>query len=172
MEFAKNTFYRREDIYSEFDLMRSKTGDNLSEPYVATAIIVYNCIDGCRDMDYADMKAAMIEKERKRTDDLKRLCDEGSNPEYNHKTFFLPMKMFQSPVRVPAWMFRKYDIEILNLNDIEKVALAHVIYFTNAHNETGYMAMSCNIENWCRCTPDEADSRLSVGQRYRGCCFR
>ncbi len=85
----------------------------------------------------------------------------GGSEEYNNSVSLFPIGKIPSPVRIPCWMFRKFkhnpDFE---LDDIEKVAMAHVIHFTNCDNTTGYIECSGHIENWCKCTVEEAHNAL------------
>ena len=93
--------------------------------------------------------------------DILRQLNIGGTEEYSNTITLFPIGRIQSPVRIPAWMFRKYpNHKQLELNDIEKVAMAHVIHFTNPCNPTGYVECSGNIENWCKCSVEEAHNAL------------
>lgn len=111
------------------------------------------------------MDSEIIAKYHKAEDDLRadilRQLKVGGSPEYDEKITLFPIGLIQSPVRIPAWMFRKYpNHKQLELDDIEKVAMAHVIHFTNPSNPTGYIECSGNIENWCKCSVEEAHNAL------------
>lgn len=102
-----------------------------------------------------------IEEETERQKALLEQLKIGGTEEFNKRIHLFPLGLIPSPVRIPAWMFRKYphnpDFE---LDDIEKVAMAHVIHFTNCDNPTGYIECSGNIENWCKCSVEEAHNAL------------
>ena len=102
-----------------------------------------------------------IDEETERNNKILEDLKVGGSEEYCNKISLFPIGKLQSPVRIPTWMFRKFpnnpDFE---LNDIEKVAMAHVIHFTNCDNPTGYIECSGNIENWCKCTVKEAHDAL------------
>lgn len=106
------------------------------------------------------MESYIAEEEARQAEIIRQLKVGGSE-EYNNKISLFPLGLIPSPVRIPAWMFRKYphnpDFE---LDDIEKVAMAHVIHFTNCANPTGYIECSGNIENWCKCSVEEAHNAL------------
>ena len=116
-----------------------------------------------RDDDLLDDYIKMC---RDKEDELnKKIVDDlmvGASDEYKESYHLFPLGLFQSPVRIPAWMFRTFPNahKNFNLNDIEKVAMAHVIHFTNAENPTGYLQCSGNIENWTKCSVAEADAAL------------
>ena len=112
------------------------------------------------DPDKAWMKKYIKEEEDLEQEILRQLKVGGSE-EYNNSITLFPLGKLQSPVRIPSWMFRKFpnnpDFE---LDDIEKVAMAHVIHFTNCDSPTGYIECSGNIENWCKCSVEEAHNAL------------
>lgn len=86
----------------------------------------------------------------------------GGSEEYNNSISLFPIGTIPSPVRIPCWMFRKFPKhKFLELDDLEKVALAHVIHFTNADNPYGYIECSGDIESYCRCTVEEAHNALN-----------
>lgn len=102
-----------------------------------------------------------IEKENERSEKILEQLKIGGSEEYNKKISLFPIGMLQSPVRIPTWMFRKFpDNPDFELDDIEKVAMAHVIHFTNCDNPTGYIECSGHIENWCKCSVEEAHNAL------------
>ena len=106
-------------------------------------------------------KREYIEKEEDLQADILRQLKLGGTPEYNAKIALLPLGKIQSPVRIPCWMFRKFPYnKDFELDDIEKVAMAHVIHFTNIDNPTGYIECSGNIENWCKCSVEQAHNAL------------
>ena len=102
-----------------------------------------------------------IKEEEDREQEILRQLKIGGTEEYNNSIKLFPLGKIQSPVRIPSWMFRKFpnnpDFE---LDDIEKVAMAHVIHFTNCDNPTGYVECSGNIENWCKCSVEDAHNAL------------
>lgn len=102
-----------------------------------------------------------IDKETELQNDILRQLKYGGSPEYNAKISLFPLGKIQSPVRIPSWMFRKFPYnKTFELDDIEKVAMAHVIHFTNCDNPTGYIECSGHIENWCKCSVEEAHNAL------------
>ena len=85
----------------------------------------------------------------------------GGTEEYNNQIKLFPIGKMQSPVRIPSWMFRKFKHHpVLELDDIERVALAHVIHFTTASTPYGYIECSGDIENWCKCSVEDAHNAL------------
>ena len=115
----------------------------------------------CRDRKQEDAENEFIQGYVKKEEELEqRILDDlkvGGNEDYNSHICLFPLGDIPSPVRIPSWMFRKYpETPNLELDDIEKVALAHVIYFTNRDNDTGYIECSGHVENWCKCTVAEA----------------
>lgn len=107
------------------------------------------------------MKQQYLEKEYRLQSNIIAQLKIGGSEEYNKNLTLFPLGKIPSPVRVPAWMFRKYkDHRFLELDDIEKVAMAHVIHFTHAGNPCGYIECSGDIENWCKCSVEEAHDAL------------
>ena len=107
-------------------------------------------------------KEDFIKLENQLRDNIIKQLKVGGNPEYDKVISNLfPIGKIPSPVKMPAWMFRKYPHhKQLELSDIEKVAMAHVIHFSLPGNLTGYIECSGNIENWCKCTVEEAHEAL------------
>lgn len=102
-----------------------------------------------------------IEKEEKLQQKILEELKVGGSEDYNENISLFPLGKIPSPVRIPAWMFRKYpETPNLELDDIEKVAMAHVIHFTNCDNYTGYIECSGHIENWCKCSVAAAHNAL------------
>lgn len=85
----------------------------------------------------------------------------GATDEFRENYFFFPMGLIHPPVQMPSWMFRelKYHKNLLE-GDLERVALAHVIHFTAPDCPTGYMECTGHIENWCKCSVQEAHDTL------------
>ena len=100
-------------------------------------------------------------KEKIRQDKILKQILEGAGEEFLKQFVMFPIGKLASPVRIPCWMFRKFpDDPDFELDDIEKVALAHVIHFTTSTNPWGYLECSGDIENWCKCSKEEAQSAL------------
>lgn len=119
--------------------------------------IKYNELEKLKDQyceDQDSLEASIVK-------DLSR----GMNHNYNWKPYLVPLGIFGSPIRVPCWMFRRYSIDCLNLNDVEKVALAHVIHFTNPQCPTGYMPLTGGVENWCKVGSEVVEEALSKLER-------
>ena len=92
---------------------------------------------------------------------IRQLCV-GGTPEYEEKIAVFMHSKLPSPVRIPMWMFRKFKHHAyMELDDIERVALAHVIHFTDPSYPYGYMECSGNIEKCCSCTVEEAHNALA-----------
>jgi hypothetical protein len=103
-----------------------------------------------------------IDKETDRNNKIIEELKVGGSEDYNSSISLFPIGKIQSPVRIPTWMFRKFpDHKSFELDDIEKVAMAHVIHFTNCDNPTGYIECSGHIENWCKCSVQEAHDALT-----------
>lgn len=103
-----------------------------------------------------------LEEQRQRDEELLAQLKVGGSEEYNRTIKLFPIQKFPSPVRVPSWMFRKYPKhKVLELNDLEKVALAHVIHFTGTSSLYGYIECSGDIESYCRCSVEEAHNTLN-----------
>ena len=114
-----------------------------------------------KDDPYQGWKEKYIKQEEELCDRILDQLKIGGTEEYNKKITLYPLGTIPSPVRIPAWMFRKYpDNPQFELDDIEKVAMAHVIHFTNCDNPTGYIECSGNIENWCKCSVEDAHNAL------------
>jgi len=63
-----------------------------------------------------------------------------------------------SPINIPSWIFAADTFNEPNfhgLSDVEKVALAHAIWFTLHKYSTGYIECSGHVEQWCRCNPSD-----------------
>lgn len=103
-----------------------------------------------------------LQEEEQLEQEILRQLRFGGTPEYEKSMQTLvPLGKIPSPIRIPSWMFRKYPHhKQLELSDIEKVALAHVIHFTQADNPTGYIECSGDIENFCKCSVKEAHDAL------------
>lgn len=102
-----------------------------------------------------------IEEEKKLRADLLEQLKVGGSEDYCNTIQLFPLELMHSPVLMPSWVFRKFPKHPdFNLDDIEKVAMAHVIHFTVPDNPTGYIECSGHIENWCKCTVAEAHSAL------------
>lgn len=100
-------------------------------------------------------------KEKTRQTKLQKDILQGASEEFINNYVLFPIGKIPSPVRIPCWMFRKFpDDPDFELNDIEKVALAHVIHFTTSTNPWGYLECSGDIENWCKCTTKQAHEAL------------
>lgn len=85
----------------------------------------------------------------------------GGSERYNKMITLFPVGSIPSPIRIPEWMFRHYkDDPDFNLDDIEKVAMAHVIHYSVSGSNTGYIECSGNIENWCKCGVKDAHNAL------------
>lgn len=108
-----------------------------------------------------DWMQPYIDEETERNNKILEELKVGGSEDFNSTVCLFPIGMIPSPVRIPAWMFRKFphnpDFE---LDDIEKVAMAHVIHFTNCDNPTGYIECSGHIENWCKCSVEDAHAAL------------
>ena len=103
-----------------------------------------------------------IVKEKRRKEKLLESLLEGASEQFKESFVLFPIGRIPCPVRLPAWMFRKFpDDPEFELDDEEKVALAHVIHFTNPSHPWGYLACSGGIENWLKCTPKHAYEILS-----------
>lgn len=108
-----------------------------------------------------DWRKPILDKEDARNAEILEQLKIGGSEEYNKSISLFPIGLIPSPVRVPTWMFRKFpEHPQFNLDDIEKVAMAHVIHFTNCANNTGYIECSGHIENWCKCSVEEAHNAL------------
>ena len=103
-----------------------------------------------------------LQEEEDLENEILRQLRFGGTPEYEEALkSLIPLGKVPSPVRIPIWMFRKYpNHKQLELSDIEKVALAHVIHFTKADNPTGYIECSGDIENYCKCSVKDAHEAL------------
>ena len=94
-------------------------------------------------------------------EDILRQLKIGGSEEYNDSISLFPIGTLQSPVRIPSWMFRKFKYHpVLELDDIERVALAHVIHFTGPSSPYGYVECSGGIENFCKCSVEDAHNAL------------
>lgn len=102
-----------------------------------------------------------IDRETELNNNILEQLKEGGSEDFNNTVCLFPIGKIPSPVRVPTWMFRKFPYnKEFELDDIEKVAMAHVIHFTNCDNPTGYIECSGHIENWCKCSVEEAHAAL------------
>lgn len=120
---------------------------------------VYNC--DINSEAYGELLSTYLTKENLLEENIMNQLMFGGTEEYNNRVALLDLGKMKSPVRIPCWMFRKYpDNPDFELDDIEKVAMAHVIHFTNAYCVTGYLECSGHIENWCKCTVHEAHKAL------------
>ena len=108
-------------------------------------------------MEYKDF----IAEEDALEAEIVRQLKVGGSEEYNNSISLFPIGKIQSPVRIPSWMFRKFKHHpVLELDDIERVALAHVIHFTSPATPYGYIECSGDIENWCKCSVEDAHNAL------------
>lgn len=84
--------------------------------------------------------------------------DKGENFE-PYMTYFGEI---HSPVKVPSWLFaaNTFYEENFHFDNIEIVAMAHVLHFTTPHCDTGYIECSGHIERWCRCTAEQVHRTL------------
>lgn len=84
--------------------------------------------------------------------------DKGKNFE-PYMTYFGEI---HSPVTVPSWLFaaNTFAEEDFHFDNIEIVAMAHVLHFTTPYCSTGYIECSGHIERWCRCTAEHAHRTL------------
>lgn len=107
-----------------------------------------------------------LNKEKKRIAKVYNDIMDGASEEFKKKFVLFPIGKIQSPVRIPCWMLRSFpDDPDFELTDLEKVALAHVIHFTTADNPYGYLECSGDIENWCKCSKEQAHSVLELLMR-------
>lgn len=102
-----------------------------------------------------------LSKELRRKEKFNTALMEGASDEFKRRFVLFPIGKIPAPVRIPSWMFRHFpDDPDFELPDDEKVALAHVIHFTNPSQPWGYLECSGDIENWLRITPKEAHEIL------------
>lgn len=107
------------------------------------------------------MSKTYIEKYKEFKVQLLNELYEGSTEEFRRRLFLFPTDKLPYPVRIPLWMMYEYpDNPNFNLSDKEKVAMSIVIHFTQAHNGTGYMECSGNVENALRIHVPEAKELL------------
>ena len=82
-------------------------------------------------MEYKDF----IAEEDALEAEIVRQLKVGGSEEYNNSISLFPIGKIQSPVRIPSWMFRKFKHHpVLELDDIERVALAHVIHYFSGYS--------------------------------------
>jgi len=112
------------------------------------------------DADYAAILPHW-EREDALNDTILADIMDGAGEVFKAKYVMLPVGMVPEPVRIPLWMFRKFpDDPDFELDDIERVAMAHVIHFQEFRVPTGYMECSGDIENCCKCSVAEAHDAL------------
>ena len=115
-----------------------------------------------KNLPISEAKKKRLKKEQDINDEIIRQLKVGGSESYCDMIKLFPIGLIPAPIRFPAWMFRKFpDNPEFELDDIEKVAMAHIIHFTNCDNPTGYIECAGEIENWCKCSVEEAHDALT-----------
>lgn len=125
-----------------------------------TANELYAKVHNLTEEEYQEILPFLIREDNLNKQILADILD-GASEEFKHSFVLLPIGVVPAPIRIPMWMFRKFpDDPDFELDDIERVAMAHVIHFTLQGLDSGYIECSGDIENVCKCTTSDAHNAL------------
>lgn len=115
---------------------------------------------GLTDEEVRNILPYLISEDNLNAKILEEILD-GASDDFKKKFVLLPIGMIPAPIRIPMWMFRKFPNDPdFELDDIERVAMAHVIHFTLQGLSSGYIECSGDIENVCKCSVSDAHNAL------------